>query len=151
MRTVALAWVTILTFAGLALVRGDEDEKKKIKEPDKVKSLHDAMEGVGAQAKKIGYAFRDKKHGSIEADARKMLKYISKATEQKPPELVESEEDEKQFKEWQKALQESIQRVKEAVGESDFKAAKQSWKKAGTFCGKCHNRFRQEEEEEEEE
>ena len=119
-----------------------DDEKEEPKEPDKVESLHDAMEGVGAHAKKIGNAFRDKKHDKIEGYAGKMGKYIAKAIEQDLPELVKTEEDEEKFKGFLKSLEEWIAKVQEAAGKKDYKEAKKSFQKAGSVCGKCHNKFR---------
>lgn len=149
MRKISLAAAALLVAVAVVSAQEKETEKKKekVKEPAKVENLHEAMEGVGGQAKKVGFAFRDKKHDNVEADAGKMVKYISKAMGFDSPELVKTEEDEKEYRDLQKKLKETIQAVAKAAKKKDFKAAKENFKDASKLCGSCHTRFRPEKEE----
>ena len=68
------------------------DPKEEVKQPEDVGSLHDAMEGVGAQAERMSAGFKAKKSKKIASAAEKMLQYIEKASAY-TPELAKTEED----------------------------------------------------------
>ncbi|MCZ6602986.1 MAG: hypothetical protein O6952_08270 [Planctomycetota bacterium] len=137
----------VLTLAVVAWAQEDKEKEGKIKEPDKVKTLEDAMEGIGKQSESIGTAIRKKSYDSMEKDARKMLKYIEKAIEFKTPEGVKGDEQIKEYRGLQEKLKVAITKAADEAKDKDFKAARKSMRSASKVCGTCHNKYRPEEEE----
>ncbi|MCZ6690004.1 MAG: hypothetical protein O7H41_10405 [Planctomycetota bacterium] len=146
MRRISVLLSVVLTLAVVAWAQEDKKKEEKIKEPEKVKTLHEAMEGIGKQSESIGTAIRKKSYDNMEKDARKMLKYIDKAIGFEPPGGVKGDEQTKEYRELQKKLKVAITKAADEAKDKDFKAARKSMRTASKVCGTCHNKYRPEEE-----
>ena len=156
MRKLAL-FVMLFAFSGTGLAlaldgheKGDKDKEKKgkkVKAPADCKTLHDAMEGIGMNAKMVGKMMKAKKLDKASEHLASILEYAGGAGDLARPDTIKTEEQVKEFKEWLAGLRTSVEAAKKAADDDDMKALGGAMKEVSKSCGTCHDKYQPPEEE----